>query len=191
VVETETSPKTATSFSAYATTGITVNITDATVDKYKDYLFYVTAGTYAGKGFIIDSNDASTGGTCKLYFRHPLSVALSATKVTAASLINPDYYVIMKYASSFDTLTAVGDEIGIDDKYERRIVKAWLNWKILQEVDPSSDQTLLAEKDYEKVLRKLKREMRSSTGGRIMPRDIPGFSQFKGNIDTVTYAEEM
>lgn len=194
VVYEMTDPDTASTFTNYETTHIDVDITDATEDEYKDFLFYITAGTYAGKGYILSGNDASAGGTCRLYFLHDLSTALDGTKVTAASLISEDYYVLIEHTASFDSVSAVGDEVPINDNYERRLTDAWIKWKVWQELDSSNKNTISAERDFENVLLKIKREIRSSVGGRVVPRDIPGLDQYKKDIydmSLMEYEEEI
>jgi hypothetical protein len=186
------SPVAITSFSNYATTYINVNLAAATEDLYANYLFKITAGTYAGNTYIIDRNDASSAGTCRIYFRHPLSTALIAANVTAGQLISPDFYVLMTYSSTFPSVSSSSDEIPIEDNYERGLTSAWLSWKVLEEVANSSPECGKAEGTYSKALSKIKRELRTSTGGRIAPRYSPGWDQFKGNTEiTKTYAEDI
>lgn len=178
VIEDQESPETASSFSNYLTTAITVNIADAAEGDYENYLLKITAGTYANNAYIISTNDASSAGTCKLYFLHPLSAALDGIKITAASLISPDYYVMLDYTSSYSTVPNGTTEIPIADTQERRITEAWLKWKFQADISPSSDEARAAEVGFLSVLRDVKIAIRGNTGGRIKPRYIPGLTQY-------------
>lgn len=191
-VEDYVAAATASSFSNYSTTYIDVNLSSATLNQYDRYLFRITAGTYAGRTYILDGNTASSGGTCRLYFRHPLSAALTGTNVTAAQLIAPEYYVIMEYMESFTSVTSSSDEVPLDDDYEYLLTTPWLNYKVFDEISPSSNEAGKKESDFEQALKKIKKELRSGTGGRCKPRYSPGWDQFKGSDnDMKTFAEDI
>lgn len=192
MVEEDTDPETVTTFSSQTTLSIKVNISDAVEGQFQNYLLKITAGTYAGNTYIIDASDASSAGTCKLYFKHPLSAAITSAQATAGELISPDFYVIMEYTASFSTISAGTDEIPLDDNYERNLTSAWLNWKVFNEVDPAMDQTLIAESKFNDVMKKCKRDIRSTTGGRTFGRYSPGWDQFRNaHYEEKTYAEEI
>ena len=187
----DSSPDTATAFSDYAVGSIKANIADATEDEYEDFLLVVTAGTETGRTIIISGNDASVTGYTKLYFRHDLASALSATKITACSLLPDTSYIIMEYSGSYEDVADASSEIPIEDHYERRITNAWLRWKIEQQISALSDNSLYYEKQYQKILDKIKIERRSNVG-RIQPREIPGLTQYQDeSCEDVKYQKEL
>lgn len=194
-VDEDEDPDTANSFSNYNVAYVDINIADAEEDDYKNYLFYITAGTYAGRGYVLQGNDESDTGTCRVYFLHDLSTALDGTKVTGVSLISPEYYVMLQYSASFDEVSSDSDEIPIDDDFEKRLTSAWISWKVFYDIDPSLKQTKDARRNYDRVLSKIRSERGASTGGnRIPPREIPGliqYSQGLGSDLNITYAEEI
>ncbi len=126
IVEEDADPYTATVFSVYALDSITVNIDDMAEDDFADYLLVITAGTLIDETIMISGNDASALGVTKLYFQHNSSSLLNGTKITAASLIHPDYYLALLFKGSYTDLTAVGDEVPINDKFEKQIMKTGL-----------------------------------------------------------------
>lgn len=162
-----------TTFANYATTSIDVAIDDAEEDEYENYLFEITAGTLLGNTYVIGNNDESDGGTATLYFLHTLSAALDGTKVTAAQLIHPTYYVMMAYAGSFEEVTAVSDEIPVSDFLEREIVDLWLTFQAIKNVVHSSSETSAAERRFEDKYADIRAERLSSMGP-IRGRSIPG-----------------
>jgi hypothetical protein len=168
-VDENDTPDTASAFQNYAVGSMDINIADAAADDYKDYLLVIDGGTSSGETIIIKENDASAGGYCKVYFRHDLSAALDATKITSCYLVSTTYYVLMEWSGSYTDITAVGNEIPIDDKYEKRITKAFLNWKCEDSAVRFSNAAVKAEADYNKVLSKIKGE--------------PGYSQYTGTTD--------
>ena len=177
-VDAEESPDTISTFSGFATTSITVNLTDKEEDDYANYLLVITAGTYANRTYVISGNDASGVSTTKLYFLHDLSAALDGTKVTAGYLTAPDYYVMIEYSGTFDTVSGSDSEIPIDDKYERRLVDTYLRWRAEEHVSALSDETAYWENQFGKAVRWMKGQ-RYMVGGRIRPRYMPGLEQYR------------
>jgi hypothetical protein len=177
-LDSQESPDTATAFQNYTTTYIDVNIADAAEDDYKGSLLVVTAGTYLNRTFVISRNDVSSGGYTRVYFLHPLTSALSVTRITACKFISPAYYLMLKWSGSYEEVVDGADEIPIDNKYERRVIQAWLDWKFHEEVDRSSKQCRAAQGSYYDVVSKVKMELRGDVGGRTKPRDLPGLIQY-------------
>lgn len=143
---------TASSFDDYTTTTIDAVLTGYSADELENYLFYITAGTYAGTGYVLSGNAASTGGQTRLNFLHTLSAALDGTKVTAARLVPPAYYLMMKYRAKFTEVSAIGDEVPLDNDFEKRIVPAWLRWKCEEHVSAVSQETVYWRGEVERIL---------------------------------------
>jgi len=167
-------------FSSYTTTSINANVTGQALNAYKNFLFYITAGTYADKGFILSGNDVSGVSDTKLNFLHTLASALSGTRVTAAQLISYEYYLMMEYAGTLESVAAVTDEIPFEDQYEQNVVDAWLRWNAEKNTSESIDNARAYKNDFEDVFRVLKRERRRQLGGPIKGRSMPDF-RYKAN----------
>jgi hypothetical protein len=122
-------------------------------DYFENYLFLITSGTLANSAFVIDGNDAAVnpGGT-HIDFLHTLSVALSGTRVTAARLVPPQYYVMMRYRALITAITAIGDEVPIENDCESRLVPAWLRWKCERAIMATSKETLYWQNEVSEIL---------------------------------------
>lgn len=177
-VDEDDDPDDADAFQNYAVGSIEVDITGADEDDYEDYLLVIDGGTETGKTIVIKSNDATAGGYTKLYFRHDLKTALDAAKITGCYLVSETYYVMIEHSGSYEDITAIGDEVPIDDKYEKRITKAWLRFKVEEATLATSKDTIYYGKQFESVLLDIKAERRGLTG-RPQPRYSPGFDQYK------------
>lgn len=160
----EEDPDTADTFSDYALDSITVNIDELEEDDYKDHLFVITAGTLANETAIIRGNDASSGGLTKLYFTHNTTSLLDATKVTAASIIDPDYYLVLIFNGSYTGFSTVGDEVPIDDDFEKRIMNTGLMFKGYERLYGVNDRTTGEwERKFNTVVQELRNEFLSKT----------------------------
>jgi len=147
---------TSASFGTYSVSGITcVDMVSASYieDYFENYLFLITAGTLANSTFVIDGNDAAVnpGGT-HLDFLHSLSAALDGTKVTAARLVPPQYYVMMKYRALITAITSVSDEVPIENDCESRLVPAWLRWKCERAIMATSKETMYWQNEVNEIL---------------------------------------
>jgi hypothetical protein len=183
VVDSNDDPDTASNFQNYLVGSMEIDIDDAAEDDFEEYLLVIDGGTSSGDTIIIRNNDAAAAGYTKVYFRHDLSAALDGTKITSCYLVSTDYYVLMEWSGSYTDVSAVGDEVPIDDKYEKRITKAYFDWKVRQRASRFSKDSLEAEKQYNVVLNKIKNELRSSVGTQIRPRQSPGYDQYSETGD--------
>jgi hypothetical protein len=181
-VDENDSPDSITAFSNYATDTVDVNISDATEDEYKNHLLVITGGTYDGNTYVIASNTESAGGTTTLTFEHPLSTAFDGTKVTAGELHSPEYYVMVRYNSSYDAVSSESDEVPIDNKYERRITHDYLRFRAEQQILETSDSTKYWESQYNKTLKKILAERLVVTSG-ARARYMPGLDQYKNGAE--------
>jgi hypothetical protein len=182
-VTAEESPTAATTFSAYATTYITGNFTGLDANEAENYLLVITAGTYAGRTYVIKGNDATGSGSTKLFFLHTLDTALDGTKVTAAYITSPDYYLMLDYQGSYTELAALSEEIPMPDAFERRVTEAWLRWKAEENASSVSQETMYWQNQTEKILMEMQGERfgRVSTParGRTLVGFTKGFSRSK------------
>jgi hypothetical protein len=140
--------------SGYAVGSIRVALGDITakaLDDLENYLFLITAGTLAGTGIVLSGNAATTTYTT-LNFMHDLDAALDGTKVTAAKLVPPDEYVMMKYHTIITAITALGDEFPIPTDCEKRLVPTWLRWKCEQQAMATSKETGYWENEKDKLI---------------------------------------
>ena len=189
-VDAEDTPQTVTGLIvAYSTTGITFTLAGVEEDEFAEYLLVITAGTYAGKTYIVHSNTASGAigypTWVQLTFENELSAALDGTKITAGYLAGPTHYVMINGSFSFDTVSTTSDEIPIDNRWERRLTEAWLVWKCHKQVQQFNQDTLAARAFFDNVLLKVKNE-RFSSSNRIQPRYSPGFDMLKSGYGNTT-----
>lgn len=147
-----TSFDTLSAFTSPTVSSVTVDLSDKAKDEYSDYLFYVTAGNLAGLGVILVGNDASVTTTTKLNFMHDVDAAFGTGDVTAAQLIPPEYYVIMKYQGMITQLTTVDDEMPIPDDCEARLIPTWLRWCCEREAQAVSKETVYWQQEKDKIL---------------------------------------
>jgi hypothetical protein len=162
-----------TAFTSHATDSVVINIAGYEEDDFEDYLLVITAGTNAGKTYLIGANDASGASTTKIYFLHALPASLSGL-VTTGYLIDPDNYVLIDYTATYDAVAVSSDEMPLDDDYEKRIVPAWLRWKAEEESSEISDETLYWQKQYQNTLKDIFGERLSSIGGPFRGRHLTG-----------------
>jgi hypothetical protein len=147
---------TSASFGTYGADGVScVDLVSSAYikDYFENYLFLITAGTLADTSLVVHENDAAVnpGGT-HIHFLHALSAALSGTKVTAARLVPPQYYVMMKYRALITAITAIGDEVPIENDCENRLVPAWLRWKCERAIMATSKETLYWQNEVDEIL---------------------------------------
>jgi hypothetical protein len=166
-----------TAFSAYATDSITANLTDKEEDEYENYLLTIDTGTSAGNTYVLSGNDASGLSTTKLLFLHALTTALDAAKAITGRLIDPDYYVMMQYTGSYEAMTSIDSEVPIDGDYARRLVRTWLRWRAEANSTRTPDAALAFKVEFDDVVKKVKAEIKSSTGGPIAGRSLAGMSR--------------
>jgi len=141
-----------TTLSAQAVGSITGNIVGHAADDLENYLFYITAGTLAGNGIVLVGNDVSGATTTKLNFLHDRSAALTAGQATAARLVSPDFYVMLKYESLITAISSASEELPIPDYCEARLVPVWLRWCCEREAMAVSKDTRYWEQEKEKEL---------------------------------------
>jgi len=173
------------SFGAYGTDGITcVDLVSSAYieDYFENYLFLITAGTLANASLVVYENDAAVdpGGT-HIHFLHALSAALSGTKVTAARLVPPQYYVMMRYRALITAIAAMGDEVPIENDCENRLVPVWLRWKCERAIEPTSDDTRYWENQKDEILFSIQS---ARLGRMITPvhgRRLAGYESDSGN----------
>lgn len=176
------SPDSVSAFTNHATTYVDVDISDAEAGDYANFLLVITGGTYSGKTYVINNNDASAGGVCRLYFENELETAFDGTKTTAGKLYGEDYYVMLECSVSYDTVSESSDEVPIDDRYERRITTAYLNLRMEEDTETFGNGYKVRKNQFDEVLYDLKCELRSSAGlNKISPRGSPGFDRMSSS----------
>lgn len=163
---------------------ITVNLTGKTADEYKNSLFVITAGTYAGRTYILSGNDATVTTTTKLYFLHDLEAALSGTTATAAAIHPSTSYVMLVYDAIIDSISSAATEIPITDAFEKRIVPAWLRWKSEQFLSSISEETKYWQNEVEKVLWSMEAGRSSKPINSARGRRLIGYES--GNDTTIS-----
>lgn len=182
----EIDPDTVDTFSNFALDSIVVNIDGLDEDAYVNHLLVITSGTLANETIIISGNDESSGGTTKLYFQHRASSLLDAAKITGASIIQPDYYVMMIYFGSYVKLSSVDDEVPITDDFEDRIMSAGLMYKCCERHLGTNDRkTAEWERKFEKEVQELRNEFLSKPiqvksrvwAGLADDSDLDGYSE--------------
>ena len=127
-----------TAFTNYNVAYVDINVDDVEEDAYEDYLLVITAGTLAGETYMINRNDASAAGVTRIYFEIPLTTAFNGTSVTAGILLNESSYLVLKYWGSFPALTALSDEVPINDSDEAAIMSTGLRYMAVRHAPGSS-----------------------------------------------------
>lgn len=166
------------------TTSVKVNLTGIAADSWEEYLFLVTAGTYAGKGYVISGNDVSGATTTKIDFLHALPSALDGTKCSAGRIVPLGYYVLMQYIASFEEITAQTDEVPIDNKYEKRIVPAWLQWKCNTSLSMTSSETMVWAQEVDRILGSVESARNSRPVNQAKGRRLVGLEKSYRNTDS-------
>jgi hypothetical protein len=172
-IEDDDASEAITTFSSYLTTAVTVNISDALEDEFEDWLLVISTGTLAGNTYLISGNDASSGGTCKIYFEHTLSAAFDGTKVVTGYLTGPDHFVLFRYKGSYTEISSYTDQVPIDDKYERRLTEAWLRFKCEFNAARHSQETQLSYQYFNDVLSQVQSEMLRKPTVKMQGRNLP------------------
>lgn len=181
-------------FSAYAVDSIRItegNILDKAADDLEDYLLLITAGTSAGVGIIISGNDATvTAGTgyTTLRFLHSLDAALSGTKITAAKLIPPGEYLMMKYNSTITEVAALAGEFPIPTDCEKRLIPTWLRWCCERQAMATSKETMYWQKEKDDILyslqaARLNRPITPAVGRRLAGMENVTYPSYKTHPD--------
>jgi hypothetical protein len=162
-VDEDDDPVQATAFTSSAVDSITVNVADLEKDELKDCLLVITSGTLTGNTYVISANDVSGASTTKIYYLHALSTALVATtQIAAANIVSSNHYIMLSYKGSFVEISAISDEIPIQNNHERRIMKAGLmmiGYERLQ--GPNGDMTKLWQGKFDQVIMKVRDEFLS------------------------------
>jgi hypothetical protein len=164
-------------FSAFDTESITADITDYDEDDFEDWLFVITAGTYAGRTYVIGRNDESGVSFTKLYLLHDLTTALDGTTCTAGKLVDPDYYIMLHYWKAFDAIAADTDEIPIGDPHERNICDKWFRYQYEGSLADNEVATREAKFEYERARTILKGAVRGDLRGPIRGKSFPKISR--------------
>jgi hypothetical protein len=143
-----------------STDHIECNLTGYEEDELANYLLVIPSGLYEGRTFVLSGNGESSCGT-RLNYLHELSSALDTSEIDAdtAILISPEHYVMVDCVVAFDMISANSDEFPIDDKYERRLVPAWLRWKVEEDTNAVSSETIYWAGKVEKILNKIDGEL--------------------------------
>lgn len=173
----EPDPETFSAVSAQAVGSVTLDVDDRTEDDLENYLIVVTAGLLAGNTFILSGNDASAGGTTKVYFLHDLSAAWDPADVSAGNLIDPSYYMVLKYTGYYTPITAITDEIPVGPRFETSL-KSWLLWKAHERVRHVSNETQYHERQWQRQLESIRGErLRLNRTRTIRGRRLHGMEQ--------------
>jgi hypothetical protein len=162
-------------FSNYAVDHIDVAFDDDVAeDDYENYLLVITAGSFSGRTYLISGNDASVDGVARLYFLHELPSALSVTRVTAAELVSPEFFVMLRYAGAFEEITAIGDEVPINTTDERTIMSVGLRFMAerYRPIDMRAVQKW--EEQYEKAIESAVDSATTGSFNPVQPRVLVG-----------------
>jgi len=176
-VEKEASPASITAFSNYATESVDVDITGKEENDFENYLLVITGGTRAGETFVLSGNDESGVSTTRLYFLHSLSSAFDGTEVTAGYITTPEYYLMLRYHSTYSEVTTIDDELPIDDKFERRLTQCFFSWKIYEEAMDATNSAREWERKFYDTLNRLKSELLRGSLSEIKPRNMTGLER--------------
>lgn len=173
--------------SDYATTSITVNLTGHNADAFKNSLFVITAGTWAGRTYVLKGNDASEVSTTKLNFLHTLSTALDGTKATAGIVYPSTDYLMLVYDARLDSVSAASEEVPIAADFEKRIVPAWLRFKSEEDLSPLSEDTKYWKAIVEELLWRLEAGRSSKPINPTYGRRLIGYEE--GSVQATTNNE--
>jgi hypothetical protein len=151
---------------------------DYIADYFENWLFLITAGTLAGVGLVVNGNDAAVAGGTRFDFLHALDAALSGTKVTAARLVSPDYYLMLRYNSMITAIAAIGDEVPVDDDCEKRLVPAYLRWCCERDAIATGKETLYWQGLVESVMYSIQSARSSRIITPARGRRLVGYEKF-------------
>lgn len=104
--------------SAGGLTSVKINDTDAVADEWERYLLVLTNGTYSGDQIIIGQHSAASAGLTTLDFLHARTTSIS----TSTSGYLTDEFLMLRYMATFAGLSAAGDTIPVDAKYEMALI---------------------------------------------------------------------
>jgi len=183
----EETPQAITVFSAQAIDSITINVNNIDANGYENWLLKITAGTIAPKTYRIAKNDASAGGTTKLYFLNTLRTALTPAQATTGQVIDKRYYLVLKYIGKFTRITSISEEIPLISQYESSL-KAYLNWKAYEWIRVLTNETQYWQDKWMGEKRKFSREKnRVGRNRSIRGRRLAGFEQNAKNKYSFTH----
>ena len=168
-------------FTASGISSIDVDLLNKSADVYKNYLLYITAGNLASTGIILYGNDASGVSSTTLNFSLDLNTALGVLDITAAELIPPQYYVVVKYHSLITQISSVSDEMPIPDDCESRLIPTWLRWCCEREAMEISKETQYWGEEKDKILYSVQAK-RSSRLNPAKGRRLVGMERFDGSM---------
>jgi hypothetical protein len=171
--------------SVWATTGVSINDTDAAADDWNNYLLVVTNGSDSGKTFIIADTAAVAGGKSALTFLHAQGSAASTS--TAGYLA--DKYLMLKYKAKFTALSAYGDALPVGDEFYNALA-AGMVFEATPKDDPKYDRIRQAWLDEEAEVQNLKCTP-TEDQARVGARSMPGFDEGEDSADFPEYPIDL
>lgn len=186
----ESDPETFSAVTNQAVDSVDLDVTGQSEDDLLDYLLVVTAGTLAGNTYILGGNDASGVSTTTVEFLHELASAWTAPQVTAGKLVNPRYYLVLRYTGYYTPITAITDEVPVGPKFETSL-KAWLLWKAHERVRNVSPDTQYHSKQWRDQVQAIRNErLRINRSRNTRGRRLYGFEQRLSNRYSHTHESE-
>ena len=157
--------------SVWATTGVSINDTDATADEWNNSLLVVTNGSDSGDTFIIADSAAVVGGKAALTFLHATGSAASTS--TAGYLT--ETYLMLKYLADFTALSAVGDTLPVDQKFFNCLAAGM----VFRATNKDDQKYPRVKQEWLDEVEKLENSICTPTAdqARIGGRSMPGFDQ--------------
>lgn len=165
----------------------TTTITIGTAEEYEEnafanYLVCVKNGNWLNKSFVIASSGATyknEGGenATSLTLMHEVPTAPTSCDVGGLEMYAPSEYLMIKWTGSYIPLTAMTDEVPIDDKYELRLVPAYLSWCAHKKLKLVSNETAAAKKELDDVFSSILGERTRQLSGQVKGRRLPGYER--------------
>ena len=146
------------------TIGVNINDTDGQENEYAGKLLVLTDGTYSGASIILGEHAAASAGVTPLTFLAPRSSVATST----AGYIT-ETFVKLQYMATFTSLTAEGDTLPIDSRYEHVLVNG-LSY-LASPVDSKERKAYFAEFEYDIDL--VKRDVFTPTPEQARPTARP------------------
>ncbi len=167
-----------TSIDSYSTSKITCDIGSQEANGLMNFLLVVTGGTWIGKTFVLSGNTVTDEtGLTEVEFLHELSSAPDDTMISDFEIYSSSEYLMMKYTGSYTPVTAITDEVPVDNKYELRYVPAYLIWCAQKRLSSTSNETMAAKRELEEIKMDLLGERTRQLMGPAKGRRLVGFER--------------
>jgi hypothetical protein len=79
----------------------------------------------------------------EVHYTKSLPSALNSTLASAGKFVSPEHYLIMRGTFIITKVSALSDEIPVDDNYEIGVVDSWFRYCAERELDSENAETYM------------------------------------------------